>query len=141
MGLSFFKLDSIGFFVEISMALINIGLQTPSSFTSPKIQLLYSPASGSPSLCPMSVCMQSHLTVSDSLQPYGQVPARLCCPWDSPGNHTEVGCRALLQGVFPTQGSNPCLLCLPALAGRFSTTSATWEVLVLSTCVLIRLQP
>ena len=23
-----------------------------------------------------------------------------------------VGCHALLQGIFPTQGSNPCLLCL-----------------------------
>ena len=25
--------------------------------------------------------------------------------------------------IFPTQGLNPCLLCLPALAGRFFTTS------------------
>ena len=32
-----------------------------------------------------------------------------------------VGCHALLQGIFLTQGSNPCLLC-PALAGRFFTT-------------------
>ena len=31
---------------------------------------------------------------------------------DSLGKITEVGCHALLQGVFPTQGSNPCLLCL-----------------------------
>ena len=23
-----------------------------------------------------------------------------------------MGCHALLQGIFPTQGSNPCLLCL-----------------------------
>ena len=28
----------------------------------------------------------------------------------SPGKNTEVGCHALLQGIFPTQGSNPCLL-------------------------------
>ena len=34
------------------------------------------------------------------------------CPWDSPGENTGVGCRALLQGVFPTQGLNPHLLCL-----------------------------
>ena len=26
---------------------------------------------------------------------------------DSPGKNTEVGCHALLQGIFPTQGSNP----------------------------------
>ena len=28
---------------------------------------------------------------------------------DSPGKKTEVGCHALLQGIFPTQGSNPGL--------------------------------
>ena len=31
---------------------------------------------------------------------------------DSPGKNTGVGCYALLQKIFPTQGSNPCLLCL-----------------------------
>ena len=31
------------------------------------------------------------------------------CPWDSPGKNTGVGCHALLQGIFPTQGSNPGL--------------------------------
>ena len=28
--------------------------------------------------------------------------------WDSPGENTGVVCHA--QGIFPTQGSNPCLL-------------------------------
>ena len=36
-------------------------------------------------------------------------PTRLPCPWDSPGKNTGVGCRLLLQGIFPTQGSNPGL--------------------------------
>ena len=31
---------------------------------------------------------------------------------DSSGKDTGVGCRALLQGIFPIQGSNPCLLSL-----------------------------
>ena len=31
---------------------------------------------------------------------------------DSPGNNTGVGRHALLQGIFPTQGSNPRLSCL-----------------------------
>ena len=31
---------------------------------------------------------------------------------DSPGKNTGVGCHALLQGIFPTQILNPCLLCL-----------------------------
>ena len=33
-------------------------------------------------------------------------PARLLCLWDSPGKDTAVGCHVLLQGIFPTQGSN-----------------------------------
>ena len=35
---------------------------------------------------------------------------RLLCPWDFPGKSTGMGCHFLLQGIFPTQGSNPCLL-------------------------------
>ena len=48
--------------------------------------------------------------MSDSLQPYGLQPARLLCPWGFPGKNTGVGCQALLQGIFLTLGSNPCLL-------------------------------
>ena len=36
-------------------------------------------------------------------------PPRLLCPQDSPGKNTGVGCHALLQGICPTQGSNPGL--------------------------------
>ena len=28
------------------------------------------------------------------------------CPWVTPGKNTRVGCHFLLQGIFPTQGSN-----------------------------------
>ena len=31
---------------------------------------------------------------------YGLQPARLLCPWDSPGDNTGVGCHALFQGIF-----------------------------------------
>ena len=31
---------------------------------------------------------------------------------DSPGKNIGVGCHALLQGIFPIQGLNLCLLCL-----------------------------
>ena len=44
------------------------------------------------------------------LRPCGLQPARFLCPWDSPGKNTGVGCHALLQGIFLTQGLNPCLL-------------------------------
>ena len=39
------------------------------------------------------------------------MPARLLCPWDSPGKDTGVGCRFLLQGIFPAQRWNLSLSC------------------------------
>ena len=39
---------------------------------------------------------------SDSFRPCGLQPARLLCPWDSPGRNTGVGCHSLLQGIFLT---------------------------------------
>ena len=38
--------------------------------------------------------------------------ARLLCPWDSLGKNAGVGCHALFQGIFQTQGSYLSLLCL-----------------------------
>ena len=37
-------------------------------------------------------------------------PAELLCPWHFPSKNTRVGCRAILQGIFPTQGSKLHLL-------------------------------
>ena len=48
--------------------------------------------------------------LSDSLWPRGLYSTRLLHPWDSPGKNTRVGYHFLLQGIFPTQGSNPVLL-------------------------------
>ena len=42
--------------------------------------------------------------VSDSLRPHGRYSS-----WNSPGQSTGVGSLSLLQGIFPTQGSNPGL--------------------------------
>ena len=66
-----------------------------------------------------------------TLRPHGLWPARLLCLWDLTGQNAGVGCLFLLQGIFPTQGSNPRLLSLasPALAGRSFTTSTTWKAL------------
>ena len=47
---------------------------------------------------------ESHSVMSDSLQPHG-----LYSPWNSPGQNTGEGSLSLLQGIFPTQGSNPGL--------------------------------
>ena len=48
---------------------------------------------------------------------------------DSPGKNTEVGCHALLQGIFSDPEIEPAS---PALAGGFFTHQATWEAL----CIL-----
>ena len=47
---------------------------------------------------------ESCSVVSDSLRPRG-----LYGPWESPGQNTGVGSLSFLQGIFPTQGSNPGL--------------------------------
>ena len=41
--------------------------------------------------------------------PMDCTPIGFLCPWDFPGNSTGVDCHFLLQGIFPTQGSNPGL--------------------------------
>ena len=56
------------------------------------------------------MCVVSHSVISDSLRPHGLKPARLFCPLNFPGKNTGVGCHSLLHGIFPTQGSNQCLL-------------------------------
>ena len=48
---------------------------------------------------------ESRSVMSDSLLPPG-----LYSPWNSSGQDIGVGSRSLLQGIFPTQGSNPSLL-------------------------------
>ena len=50
---------------------------------------------------------QSYLSFCDPVE-----PTRLLCPWDFPGKSTGASCRFLLQGIFLTQESNLCLLCL-----------------------------
>ena len=48
-------------------------------------------------------------------------PWTVACPWDSSDKHIGVGCHDLLEGIFPTQGLNPCLLSLLHwLAGSLS---------------------
>ena len=44
---------------------------------------------------------------------------------DSPGKNTGVGCRALLQRIFPTQGSNPGVR-----INKYLSASNKWAFLV-----------
>ena len=50
---------------------------------------------------------ESRSVVLDCLQPHGLY---IYSPWNSPGQNTGVGRLSLLQGIFPTQESNPGLL-------------------------------
>ena len=47
---------------------------------------------------------ESRSVMSNSLWPHG-----LYSPWNSLGQNTGAGSHSLLQGIFPTQGSNPGL--------------------------------
>ena len=58
-------------------------------------------------MVPITTCVLSHSVVSSS---YGREPTRHLCPWDFPGKNIGTCCHFLLQGLFPTQGSNPHLL-------------------------------
>ena len=52
----------------------------------------------------------SRSILSNFLWSHGLYPAWLLCPWNSPGKNTGVGSHSILQGIFPTQRSNPGLL-------------------------------
>ena len=58
-------------------------------------------------LCVLGLAAQSCLTLCDPMDcsPPGSSVHR-----DSAGKNTGVGCHALLEGIFLTQGSNPGLL-------------------------------
>ena len=56
------------------------------------------------------VAVLSRSVMSDSSRLHNCSPPGSSAHGDSPGKNTGVGCRALLQGTFPTQGSNQALL-------------------------------
>ena len=61
-----------------------------------------SPGEISPRLDILKSESESCSVISDSLQRHG-----LWSPWNSPGQNTGECSLSLLQGIFPTQGSNP----------------------------------
>ena len=81
-------------------------------------------------------CFEPHyfvlyLVASSSLVPHGLQPTRLICPCDSPVQNTGVGCHALLQENFPTQGLNThlphCRRILYCLSHQGSSRILEWE--------------
>ena len=67
------------------------------------------------------VCACSVMSIS--LQPMDCILPGSCGPWNFPGKNTWVGCHFLLQGIFPTQGSNPRLLHLLHWQADFTPVS------------------
>ena len=65
------------------------------------------------------------LSCVELLQPHRLYPARLLSPWIFPGKNTGEGCHFQLQGIFPTQKSNPHLLHCRQILYHW----ATWETL------------
>ena len=59
----------------------------------------------------MRLCMLSRLTRVQLFVALWTIARQDPLPRGSPGENTSVGCHAFLQGIFPTQGLNPCLLC------------------------------
>ena len=70
---------------------------------------------GAPSVCSIAS------VISDSLQPYGLWSLKTPL---SPGKNTGVGCHALLQGIFPNQGSNLHLLHCRWILCHWATSEA-----------------
>ena len=68
---------------------------------------------------------ESCSVMSDSFRPHGPYS-----PWNSPGQNTGVGSLSLLQGIFPTQGSNlgllPCRRILYQLSHKGSPRILEW---------------
>ena len=73
--------------------------------------------------CMRAKLLQSCLTLCNTTDS----PARVFCPWDSPGKNTRMDCHALLQGIFLTQGSNPRLLYLLYWQAGSLPLAPTWE--------------
>ena len=80
---------------------------------------------------------QLYLTICDPMDysPPGS------CPWDSPDKNTQVHCHFLLQGIFPTQGLNPGLLCCWQILyhlryqGSPILVGMNWYFIVVSICI------
>ena len=77
-------------------------LWNPEHITYFTVLLLTIPFLISPPPCMNAQALWSCLTLCNCVD---CSPPGFICPWN-----TGVGCHALLQGIFPTQGSNPSFL-------------------------------
>ena len=72
--------------------------------------ICFYPSSSLVTFCTVCTCVLSCFSHVRLFVTHGLLPIRLLCLWDSLDKNTGVGCCSLLQGIFLTQGSNPCPL-------------------------------
>ena len=92
------------------------------------ILLLYISTSLNNLIC---ACMLSHSVVSRVFVTPRTVVYQAPLSINFPGRNSGVGCHALLQGIFLTQGSGPHLL-HPCIGRQLLYHCATWEAQILS---------
>ena len=85
-------------------------------------------------ICEYVLCLiaQSCLTLCN---PMDCSPPGSSVHGDSPGSNTGVGCHALLQGIFPTQGSHQGLRYCRQILYCLSLQGSPYVNIYLSTCV------
>ena len=92
--------------INVSYRIMGIGKQRPRFSQLLKLKPRLYPGAQLKNLCSQSLTFP-HWSESHSVV----WPHWLYSPWNSPGQNTGVGSLSLLQGIIPTQGSNPGLPC------------------------------
>ena len=81
-------------------------------------------------LSPCAVLCLVALSCPTLCEPLDCSPPGSSVHGDSPGKNTGVGCSALLQGIFPTQGLNPGLLHCRQIRHCLSHLGSPWATLL-----------
>ena len=144
--MGFFQVGFVS--VYLSDALLS-GFVTCASFTALTTQAKYLPGLRLPwsnggdysSLKVKVLVTQSCPTLCDTMD---CSPPGSSVHGTSPGRNTGVGCHALLQEIFLTQGYNPCLLCFlhwqASSLSRVTTYSLDVLLFLFGTSLLFHVQ-
>ena len=103
---SLLKLPPLPYSLHFQQTTLSLSLKKTNCRAQTQIILIFSVLC---SVIQSTVCDPMCLTLCD---PMDCSPPGSSVHGDSSGKNSGVGCHALLQGIFPTQGSNPCLSCL-----------------------------
>ena len=98
-----------GHMTPVSLSSSPSTMSPTSSFLSASSLRLFEGGFGVWGCTPVLCCAESLSGVQLFATPWTSPPGS-SVHGDSPGKNSGVGCHALLQGIFPTQGSNPGLL-------------------------------